>query len=76
MQMTAEQIAEQALALPSEARAELADRLVESLNPADAGVIRQLWAAEALRRCDEIDSGRVQPISSEEAAARVRKAIA
>ena len=35
MSMTVEQIAEEALSLPSEARALLADRLVESLDPAD-----------------------------------------
>lgn len=37
MQITLEQIAEGALALPSEARALLADRLVESLDPATMG---------------------------------------
>lgn len=43
MLMTVEQIAEEALALPSEARALLADRLVESLDPAEDGLIRQVW---------------------------------
>lgn len=36
MSLTVEQIAEEALSLPSEARALLADRLVESLDPRDA----------------------------------------
>ena len=76
MSMTVEQIAEEALALPSEARALLADRLVESLDPAEDGYLRKLWAAEALRRRDEVRSGRVQTIPSDEALARVRRAVA
>ena len=73
--MTAEQIAEEALSLPTEARALLADRLVESLDPAEDGYIRKLWAAEAVRRRDEIRDGRVQAIPGEEALARVRQAV-
>lgn len=76
MSMTVEQIAEEALSLPSEARALLADRLVESLDPAEDGYIRQLWAAEALRRRDDVRSGRVKTIPSGEALARVRRAVA
>jgi putative addiction module component (TIGR02574 family) len=72
--MTVEQIAEEALSLPSEARAQLADRLVESLDPAEDSYIRKLWAAEALRRRDEIRDGRVQAIPGEEVLARVRQA--
>lgn len=75
MRMTVEQIAEEALSLPSEARALLADRLVESLDPAEDGPIHQLWAAEALRRRDDIRSGRTKAIPSEEALARVRRAV-
>jgi putative addiction module component (TIGR02574 family) len=73
--MTVEQIAEEALSLPSEARALLADRLVESLDPAEDGYIRQLWAAEALRRRDDVRSGCVNTIPSDEALARVRRAV-
>ena len=76
MSMTVEQIAEEALALPSEARALLADRLVESLDPTEDGYNRQLWAAEALRRRDDVRSGRVKTISGDEALARVRRAVA
>lgn len=74
--MTVEQIAEEALGLPSEARALLADRLVESLDPAEDGQSRKLWAAEALRRRDEVRSGHVKTIPGEEALARVRRAVA
>lgn len=72
--MTVEQLAEAALALPASARAALADRLVESLDPAEDAPFRQLWAAEALRRRDEIRSGQVQTIAGQEAINRARQA--
>ena len=73
--MTVEQISEQALALPSEARALLADRLVESLDPAEDVRIRELWRDELLRRRDEVRSGRVKTIPGDEVLARVRRAV-
>lgn len=73
--MTIEQIAEEALSLPSEARALPADCLVESLDPAEDGYVRQLWAAEALRWRDEVRSGRLKTIPSDEALARIRRAV-
>jgi len=75
MQITVEQIAEEALALPSEARALLADRLVESLDPAEDGYIRQLWVKEALRRIEDVRSGSVATITGEAAFAEVNAAI-
>ena len=44
---TLEQVAEQAMALPSESRAQLADLLVESLDGEELGRIEQLWLVEA-----------------------------
>ena len=75
MSMTVAQIAEEALALPSEARALLADRLVESLG-ADKAEVQELWIVEALRRRDDVRSGRVKTIPSEEGLARVRRSVA
>ncbi len=75
MSLKVEQIAEEALALPSEARTLLADRLVESLDPAEDGHIRQLWMAEARRRRDEVRKGEVRTIPGDEALARVRRAV-
>lgn len=72
MNLTVEQIAEEALALPSEARALLADRLVESLDPAEDGYVHQLGISEARRR-DDVRSGRVQTIPGDEALAQVRQ---
>jgi putative addiction module component (TIGR02574 family) len=63
--MTAEvsELLKKALALPPEARAELADSLLESLDaePADEGV-EAAWSVEIQRRIEEIDSGKVKMI--------------
>jgi len=75
MNITVEQIAEEALSLPSEARALLADRLVESLDPAEDGYNHQLWIKEARRRIDEVRGGQIATIAGEDAFARVRAAV-
>ena len=68
--MTAEvaELLKKALALPPEARAALADSLLESLDeePLDEGV-EAAWSEEIKRRIEEIDSGKVKPIPWEEA---------
>jgi Putative addiction module component len=76
MHMRVEDIADEALALPSEARALLADRLVESLDPAEDGYIHGLWATEANRRLRELRSGQAIGIPGEEAVARLRQKYA
>jgi hypothetical protein len=76
MSMTMEQVAEEALALPSEARALLADRLAESLEPAEDQNVRQLWVTEARRRQEDVRSGRVKTIPRDEALAQVKRAVA
>jgi hypothetical protein len=76
MSLSVEQVAEEALALPSEARALLADRLVESLDPAEDGYIHKLWLVEARRRCDDVRNGRVKTSSRSEALAQVKRVVA
>lgn len=76
MSLTFEEISEKALSLPRESRALLADRLAESLDPAENGYIKQLWSAETLRRRDDVRSGRVQAIPGPEALAWVRNSVA
>jgi putative addiction module component (TIGR02574 family) len=73
MPMTVEQIAAEAMHLPTEARAQLADQLVESLDGAELNRIDRLWSAEARRRLDEIVQGKVETIPGEEALARARR---
>lgn len=76
MAITVEQLTEAVLLLPSEARALLADRLVESLDPAQDREIQALWVAEAMRRRDEVRNGKVAPIAGDEALNRVRQIAA
>jgi hypothetical protein len=73
MPMTVEQLAEEALALPSESRALLADKLVESLDTAALSRIDKVWLSEAKRRRDEVLCGRIQTIPGDEALAKVRR---
>lgn len=63
------------MALSTEDRALLADKLVESLDVAELSRIGQLWVTEAKRRRDEVRSGRVKTISGKVALARMRRAI-
>ncbi len=56
MSLTVEQIAEEALSLPSEARALLADRLADRLDPLEEGYTRTLWVNRVTapaRRCPQ-----------------------
>lgn len=75
MGMTVEQLAEEALALPSKSRALLADRIVESLDVAELSDLDQLWAAEAKRRRDEVRENRVKTIPGDEAFLKVRRVV-
>ena len=75
MSMTTDQLAEEALALPSESRALLADRIVESLDVRELSNLDQLWAAEARRRRDEVREGRVKTIPGDEAFLKARSVV-
>lgn len=72
MAIPVEKLTEEILALPTEARALLADRLVESLDPLTDESIRSAWASEALRRRDEVRAGTATTVSEQEASAYVR----
>ena len=75
MAMTIDQIAAEALSLPSEQRALLADRLVESLDAAEVNRLDRLWANEAKRRRDAVRKGLVRTIPGDEALAQVRRSL-
>ena len=68
-------LADQALSLPCEDRIYLVDRLLESLNAPSQEEIDRLWAEEAERRIDELDSGKVQAIPGEQVFAELRKRL-
>lgn len=54
---TTERLLSEALDLPEMERAELAARLIESLEPPTDDDVDAAWAAEIERRCAAIDSG-------------------
>jgi putative addiction module component (TIGR02574 family) len=70
-----EQLVTQAMELPGESRARLAELLVESLDAGDIGPIEKAWLAEAKRRRDDVRAGRVEPIAGEDALLNVRNSI-
>lgn len=75
MSTTVEQLAEQAMNLPTESRARLADLIVESLDAGELGRIEQLWLAEAKRRRDEVRSGKIKSIPGPEGLRKVRDTL-
>jgi putative addiction module component (TIGR02574 family) len=75
MPLTLDQITDAALRLPADSKILLAEKLVESLTDAESPQFEQLWSAEAIRRRDEVRSGRVKPIPGEEVLEEVRRLV-
>lgn len=65
MPRTPDELLNEALALPADARALLAESLLASLDEtgeeSDPAEIERLWLAEAGRRAAELDAGTVEP---------------
>ena len=61
------QLLEEALSLPHEERAELADRLLTSLDSPPDRRIDALWAQEAEDRLDAYERGEIKALSAREA---------
>ncbi|GAB4279645.1 MAG: hypothetical protein Fur0025_06990 [Oscillatoriaceae cyanobacterium] len=60
-----EELTNEILSLPSQSRAFLAEKLVESLEFDSDPTIQSAWLAEAKKRLDEVRNGSVQPIPGE-----------
>jgi putative addiction module component (TIGR02574 family) len=73
--MNARAIEKEALELPVEKRAKLAQRLLESLDDLSETEAEKLWLKEATRRASEIDDGKVRLVKPEELERRVRTRI-
>ena len=73
--LTIEQLMQEALALSNSDRAQLVEKLVESLEFDIDPSIQDAWTIEAQKRRNEITSGTIEPISGEEALAQVRKLL-
>ena len=65
-------IAAEALDLPITARAELATRLLDSLDDLSEEENDQLWAREAERRYSEYKAGNIKSVPADEVFARLR----
>ncbi|OOG56143.1 addiction module protein [Polaromonas sp. C04] len=64
--MNIEVISREALHLSAKDRATLAEQLLSSLDTLTEPEIEQLWFAQAARRAQDIDEGRVQRIPAEQ----------
>ena len=63
--MNLETIRREALSLPVQERAQLAEQLLSSLDSLSEAEIEQLWFQEAAHRAAELDQGLVQRISAD-----------
>jgi putative addiction module component (TIGR02574 family) len=61
-----ENVIKQALQLPREARALIAEKLLESLDFEEPFEVSSEWKEEIARRCREIDEGTVELIPGED----------
>lgn len=75
MLLSREQIQIEALSLPPQDRAELAERLLDSLRGSSTEEVAQEWLAVANERLDEVRSGRVTPIDGDAVLANARKSL-
>ena len=62
-----------ALSLPADARVDLVEKLLTSLNLPSRPEIDRAWAGEAERRLGEIERGDVTPVPGKEVFSRIRK---
>jgi putative addiction module component (TIGR02574 family) len=73
---TSEEIFRDAMALPPEVRAELTERLVESLAQDISPEVASEQLAEVRRRIAQVESGELALVPGDEAFARVRNVLA
>ena len=67
MRQDTSDLLKKALALPAEARAALASRLLDSLDDTVDEAAEKEWDKEIARRIQELDSGKVKPVAWAEA---------
>ncbi len=76
MSLTLEEIEAEALQLPADSRAELAERLLESLTSVPDPRVEREWLEEAQRRRQDLLSGKVEGIPADEVFKRVGAKLA
>ncbi len=67
------EVLKEALTLDVQDRADLAQRLLASLDDLSEEETEQLWAEEAQRRLEAYRAGRAQAVSTEELTAKAQK---
>ena len=75
MSEEASELLRKALTLPVGERAELAGSLIESLDSARDKSVQAAWDEEIVRRMEELDSGKVNPVPLDEGRRRLSSAI-
>ena len=70
--MAMKELIAEAISLPVEERAILADAILRSLNPPDSDMDRR-WVAVARRRLAELRSGQVEAVPGDEVFAKIWK---
>lgn len=73
MTATLKNLAETVEQLPVKDRAFLAERLIASLEEAD---LERQWTDEAIRRRDEVRSGKLKPVPAAEVYRRIERLLA
>lgn len=72
MPNTLKKVLDDALSLPEESRAYVAEILLESLDIGNDFPVSDTWKEEIERRCREIEEGEVELVAGDEAIARLR----
>lgn len=75
MSTTVEKIVSEALSLPPQARAFVAEKLIESLDAEPEGVLSPAWGAEVRKRCREVDEGLVELRDADDVFAKAYSAL-
>jgi putative addiction module component (TIGR02574 family) len=75
MSSNLDQLTADAMKLPLRDRVQLAQRLVSTLDDDIEGGVEGLWFAEAERRLEELHSGKVEGVDSDDAFRTAREAL-
>ena len=75
MSMTADRIVAEALGLAPQARAFVAEKLIESLDAAPGSELSPAWREEIRKRCHEVDEGLVELRNAEDVFAKAHAAL-
>lgn len=71
MQQHSQAILEQALKLPAQERAAVAEHLIQSLDPSQEVEVEQAWQQEIQRRISDLDKGAASTMTWEEVQSRI-----